>query len=462
MNKRGLLEIVFLIMTILFLLTGCSNKERNISEKSIHEVETEIKDATDIDNNSIKTNDDLNVESGDYTDTDNDSNVDKTATPELTPTATPIPEPLDYMYSKKEYVNGQLTHTWISDEKGNVKYHSQVDSFGREKVTIKTEYVNGDCVTHWFYYGDDVTETKNEYDSNHNLIKKTVNDPTYPEPAVYTYKYDSQNRTIEINTKSFGVTTKETYVYDGEGRELKYQSESSGGWILIKETKYNSEGKKTLYTETNKGPNVNTESRQEYEYDSDGMLVRWTGYFDGEKTSEYIADKNGHKSYSQNYGGLYLSEEESIFDDENGNRAEVTYKYDNEGRLIGISTHTSYKPGNYYFDGLECFYSNKYESYDDMNGDSESYGLEGGKNISISYYRSGYTSNYYEGYQDLETGKKKRSLSQQYYDGGILKSSTETNYDDHGNVLETIEKDGNGQTTRTVRYEYEYKLIGSN
>ena len=459
--KKGIIKktLSTLLITVMVLgLSGCSTSNNHSTPKESENVFADNYDNKSGNNKSDFS--DINI-SEDIGESSDDSYAD-VSTENVTPTPTPIPKPLDYMYSKKQYENDKLTTFWIFDEKGNTRYLSEFDSLGKETIRLETEYVNGDCVTSRSYKGNSVTETKNEYDSNHNLIKQTTDDPTFTEPQIITYKYDSKNNVIEITTKSFGTTSKETFVYDDEGRELRYQAESPGGWGIVKETKYNADGQTTLVIESGKQPGFSYQNKQEYEYNSEGVLVHRIGYSDGVKTSEYIADKNGYKSYSDNFhGGVYLSKEKEIFKNEAGDNVEVTYEYNNEEQLVSKITNTFYTGGSFFYNGERCYSISRSDYY--FGGESkELYSLENGKTISIDYYPSHFERSYREDYYDSQTRNKIRTLNREYYDyDGGLKETYEITYDEHGNVLESITTDGSGQTISTVRYEYVYKLIGS-
>lgn len=241
--------------------------------------------------------------------------TDSTGTVETAATTEPEPtEPFKGYKIVNIYLNGDLLA---------VRYYNTAGNVTREK-----------------YLGDEGYTANFEFDENGNLIKDTKQDVDGTMLSSHVYEYDAS-----------GNCTKKTYVNpDGSmGVSHVYAFDAAG--FLVLDTETNPDGtvnqmvgyQNDAYGNPVSQVQKNTagdmyEVKNEYEYDSNGNMTKWTVYRGGELngTTENEYDAKGHLLCEKEYapdGSLRSWIEYDYLDDGSVN-SQTNYK--NDGSIFQI------------------------------------------------------------------------------------------------------------------------------
>lgn len=224
----------------------------------------------------------------------------------------------------ENYRNGELFRTYEYDEKGNIvrklSYDEGEVSRSREEFfddkgnNIKTVMINDS--------GEETVVTR-EFDKNGNEIKTVEEEDGVP--VVREYKYNKNGKiTLYKYTKNDILREKRTFEYDEEGRPISFTSYTRTGEIdYVYEYEYNENGDKTA--ERTVAPDGSIASETLYIYDSEYKQVEMIYTQDGAESmrEKYFYDEKGN-----------LIEEELYFYGEPDGG--IKYEYDSENRVIKV------------------------------------------------------------------------------------------------------------------------------
>lgn len=231
-----------------------------------------------------------------------------------------------------------------------IKYATLTAEYDESGNTIRESKLSGDGVLEFDY--------SYQYDSEGNMLtmqgKRIVNDSVLEHS--YEYKYDENGRQTEgIQYSSDGsITSKYSAKYDRsgnfvEGNDVQYDSTNSTRYLAsYNELGYMTEETKYIVYEYKEKEGLQTEFRNEYQYDDLGNLLLEIGYgkygdFSYKYVYEYDEDSNLTKAYNYDASDTVISVYEAFYDDE-GNLVSFTLS-DTDGKLL--SKHEAqYENGN--------------------------------------------------------------------------------------------------------------------
>lgn len=199
--------------------------------------------------------------------------------------------------------------------------------------------------------GDWVTYQTDEFDENGNKILTTTKE------SETTYDYNENNQCVAEHYVSDIATQETNYFYEGELLTKRTQimtlTEYDSETEFESSYEYDETGKISVeyYTNTSKYNNsvsYYSERRFEYEYDSEGNLIKTTGY--ANENGEYVYDST--KTFEYGKSGNLVRE---IYDSKGYGVTTSIYEYDAVGNKIKETIE---------FDSYSLYASDRYDSYE--------------------------------------------------------------------------------------------------
>ncbi|MDD3681591.1 MAG: hypothetical protein PHX36_08725 [Mesotoga sp.] len=275
-------------------------------------------------------------------------------------------------------------------------YNTQDGELWIKFATLTAEYdESGNTIRESKVAGDGVLEFEYsyQYDIEGNMItmqgKRIVEDSVLEHS--YEYKYDENGRQIEgIQYSTDGsITSKYSAKYDEggnfvEGNDVQYDSTTSTRYLAsYNELGYMTEETKYIVYEYKEEEGLQTEFRNEYQYDDLGNLLLEIGYgkygdFSYKYGYEYDEESNLIKAYNYNASDTLISVYEASYDDE-GNLIRFILS-DANGKIL--SKHEAqYENGNMVLE-VDCLSVSRNPVY------SAEYNSEGLKLKETNYNRN--------------------------------------------------------------------------
>ncbi|WP_289058108.1 hypothetical protein [uncultured Mesotoga sp.] len=266
-----------------------------------------------------------------------------------------------------------------------IKFATLTAEYDESGNTIRESKLSGDGVLEFDY--------SYQYDSEGNMLtmqgKRIVNDSALEHS--YEYKYDENGRQIEgIQYSSDGsIISKYSAKYDEsgnfvEGNDVQYDSSNSTRYLAsYNELGYMTEETKYIVFEYKEKEGLQTEFRNEYQYDDLGNLLLEIGYgkygdFSYKYGYEYDEEGNLIKAYNYSASDTIISVYEASYDDE-GNLVRFILS-DASGKIL--SEHEAqYDNGNMVLE-VDCLSESRNLVY------SAEYNSEGLKLKETNYNRN--------------------------------------------------------------------------
>jgi len=186
-------------------------------------------------------------------------------------------------------------------------------------------------------------------DAMENLTQVTEPNPAGGADLVTSYTYNSLNKLTQVSMPRGGYTQTRTFTYDGAGRVLTATNPENGTVTYT----YNGDG--TVATKRDaKGTTM------QYSYDGYGRLTQvsqsgvtyYTNTYDsaGRLATVSFGANWGAYTYTYGYtaGGLVASKAVGLNRGNNTATLEVDYTYDNEGRMVTVTSPTTTQAGTTY------------------------------------------------------------------------------------------------------------------
>lgn len=226
------------------------------------------------------------------------------------------------------------------DKKGNVANRIYYNSDGSEERSMFHEYeydADGNIMAENVTSSYGVAyQVKYEYDADGSKIKETIYDADGTVSRWYEYEYDDNGNKVryssyeKYNGEDFpGLAHTHTWEYDSDGNMLKHVEYRQDGSISVEE-EYDPKGQ--LIKELHYDDDGTFLSGSKNEYDADGRITQSTFYSDGVIWIKqmYKYGSNGKAELVTTRNGVEKSE-----------LSRTEFEYDSEGNLLRSSAYDS-------------------------------------------------------------------------------------------------------------------------